>query len=70
MLAGCRAFGRRLVRCRPGYSVSYDQVVRDWKVALADGTEVWSAEVADFVLEPYRAAVASFKARRHATTNS
>lgn len=63
LVAGCRALGRRFVRCRPRYSVYYDSRSRDWQVRLANGTAVESAEVADFVLEPYRAAMTRAEAK-------
>jgi hypothetical protein len=57
LTAGCRALRRRFVRCRPRYSVRYDHSSLDWRVRLADGSDAGSDEVADFVLEPYRAAL-------------
>ncbi|HEY0378378.1 MAG TPA: membrane protein insertion efficiency factor YidD [Pyrinomonadaceae bacterium] len=63
LLAGCRALGHRFVRCRPKYSVSYDNASRAWIVILADGSAATGAEMADFVIEPYRGAVALAEAR-------
>ncbi len=57
LAAGCRALGRRFAQCRPRYSVRYDHSSLDWRVRLADGSDAGSNEVADFVLEPYRAAL-------------
>lgn len=63
LLAGWRAFSQRFARCRPQYSVRYDCPTRDWIVMLADGYAATSAEIGDFVVEPYRAAIASVEAR-------
>lgn len=57
-LAGCRAMIKRFARCRPGYLVYYHYPANDWQVEFVDGATVGSAEVADFVLAPYRAALA------------
>jgi hypothetical protein len=61
--AGCRAFGRRFVQCRPHYSVRYDYPSRNWMVILADGSTAASAEMADFVIEPYQRVITSVEAR-------
>ncbi len=65
LLAGCRAFGQRFTRCRSQYSVRYDNPSRAWVVELADGSAVGGEEMADFVMEPYRNAMASVEARLH-----
>jgi putative component of membrane protein insertase Oxa1/YidC/SpoIIIJ protein YidD len=66
LLIGCRALRQRFERCRPPYSVCYDNPSRDWKVMLADGSEATSAEMADFIIEPYQAALTSVEAKTHA----
>lgn len=62
LLMGCRAFTQRHARCRPQFSVCYDDAARDWKVVFADGTVACSAEMADFVVEPYLTATAQAQA--------
>jgi uncharacterized protein len=55
--AGCLAAKSRLTKCRPGYSVRFNYALKDWEIELANGALAGSSEIADFVLEPYRAAL-------------
>lgn len=57
VLACCRVLKRRFAECRPRYSVFYSSTSGEWQIKLADGTIVHEDEVAEFVLEPYRAAL-------------
>lgn len=66
--AGCHAFSERFIRCRKQYSVCYDYAARDWLVLLADGSAAASSEVADFILEPYRAALAKVETKVRETS--
>ena len=52
-----RALKKRFAGCRPRYSVFYSSTSGEWQVELADGTIVHEVEVAEFILEPYRAAL-------------
>jgi putative component of membrane protein insertase Oxa1/YidC/SpoIIIJ protein YidD len=65
LLAGCRGLRQRFTRCRPQYSVFYDYMACDWLVVLADGSTATSAEIRDFVIEPYRTVTAGFVAGVH-----
>jgi hypothetical protein len=65
LITGCRAFRQRFARCRPQYSVCYDNPSSSWIVLLADGSAATSAEMADFIIEPYQAALTSVEAKAH-----
>jgi len=53
-IGGCRAIRHRFARCRPKYSVHYRYQSSDWEIEFANGEKAGSAELADFVLEPYQ----------------
>ncbi len=57
--ACCRVLKKRFAGCRPRYSVFYSSTSGEWQVELVNGTVIREAEVAEFVLEPYRAALFS-----------
>jgi hypothetical protein len=50
---GLLTLRKRVSQCRPGYSVLFDAEINCWRVCFADGSVANSAQVADFVLEPY-----------------
>lgn len=58
---GLRALRKRVLQCRPGYVVSFDDRSNTCQVRFADGSIAIASEVADYVLDPYRRVVARFE---------
>lgn len=54
-LACFHALRKRFAGCRPNYHVFYDAVACEWQVQLVNGETASEAEIADIILEPYRA---------------
>jgi putative component of membrane protein insertase Oxa1/YidC/SpoIIIJ protein YidD len=50
---GVRTLRGRMLRCRPGYRISFDGTVKHWVVRFANGSVANRSELADFVLAPY-----------------
>lgn len=50
---GLLTLRERVSQCRPGYLVFFDAEINCWGVCFANGSVANSAQVADFVLEPY-----------------
>ena len=49
-----RGLATRLSQCRPGYTVYFDNRLRDWQVRLVSGDVADASCIADVILEPYR----------------
>lgn len=51
---GMSALRTRVSQCQPGYRVYFESEVKNWQVRLRDGSVSTSADLAEFVLSPYR----------------
>ena len=60
-----RALRIRMLQCRSGYVVSFDENVKHWIVRFANGSVANGGELADFVLAPYVSLLAVNLGRSH-----